>query len=268
MPTMAIQLHTKGNQRPWNRTSRGLLMYLVKSGMLTPTVDLEMWLAWSQCMRQIAFLPTSSTAVKRPHRQPCLLRARDFRALAPDIATTLSFDTDPDQHAHHRHGRHDGLGHEQPLHPVDRDEQKRKLNDPEEEVSDQSLTRHPRRLWQMIGHSAERGPDGSDDLCHGTNGEIVGDSMPEHGSDKSQDHGEFCELVAEGCASKYREWYMAFGSCIAIQRHGNGHDGRSNDDRKHCFFPLNDQLQVIRRASSGAHQVKPTARIVLPVVQL
>jgi hypothetical protein len=38
---MATQEQINGNQRPWDSDCFGVLVYLVKSGMLTPTVDLH-----------------------------------------------------------------------------------------------------------------------------------------------------------------------------------------------------------------------------------
>ena len=106
-------------------------------------------------MKHAAFSPTRGTTVKRPHRQPDLLGARHSRLLAPDIAATLGFDTNPDQHAYYRHGHHDGLGHEQPLHLMNRYKQKWELNCPEDKVSDQSLICNASRRLQVIGHRAE-----------------------------------------------------------------------------------------------------------------
>jgi hypothetical protein len=130
-------------------------------------------------------LPTCGAAVQRPHREPRLLKAGSLCVLAPNIAATSSFDTYPYQHAKHRDRHHDSLGQEQPLHLVYRDEQKRELDGPEHKISDQSLTSHSSRRRQVVGHRTERGKHGSDDLGRGSNSEVIGDRMPEHGSDKS-----------------------------------------------------------------------------------
>lgn len=74
---------------------------------------------------------------------------------------------------------------------------------------------------------------------------VVGYGVPEEASDEAHNHREFGEMIAKGTSRKDGKWDVSFGTCVAMQCHGNSHDGGTEDDAENCFSPFSFFVSLV-----------------------